>query len=67
MHTHKAIKSRSMEKGWTACVTPHKCAANPARQSAHGNIIVVDVCSCGATRKSEHNGRVNYGEWIEPR
>lgn len=65
-HTHKAIKSKSFERVWTDCVTPAKCAADSERQAAHGGIVDHDICSCGATRKTEINGRhVNYGPWIE--
>ena len=63
-HTHKAISEKGKDYGWTVCVTPHECAANPHRQVAHGNIIRHDVCSCGATRQTEINGgRSNYGPW----
>jgi len=51
---------------WTHCVTPAECAARPARQVAHGNIIRIDVCRCGAERSAEINGgRTNYGPWRE--
>ena len=63
-HTHKAIAKKSQDRGWTHCTTPDACAAKPARQRAHGNIIRVDVCSCGATRETEINGGgSNYGVW----
>jgi len=66
MHTHKAIASKSQDRGWTSCVTPHECAAHPRKQVAHGNIVRIDICSCGATRKSELNGgKCNYGSWTE--
>ncbi len=62
-HTHRA-KGEGEDRGWIYCVTPAECAANPARQQAHGNIIRTDMCSCGATRSSEVNGgRVNFGPW----
>jgi hypothetical protein len=64
-HTHKAIKAKSADYGWTCCVTPCECAARPRRQVAHGNIIRIDACSCGATRQTEINGGCsNYGPWI---
>lgn len=63
-HRHKAIQAHSKDYGWTTCVTPAECAARPERQDAHGNIVIVDVCSCGATRQAESNGgRVNFGPW----
>lgn len=63
MAHHHRPKSSDI-RGWTHCVTPDECAARPERGRAHGNIIRVDICSCGATRESEINGgRVNYGAW----
>jgi hypothetical protein len=48
------------------CVTPHECAANPQRGVAHGNVIYVDHCRCGAARQMESNGgRHNYGPWVD--
>jgi hypothetical protein len=65
-HTHRA-KPDSKVRGWTHCVTPRECAADPKRAVAHGNITRVDTCSCGATRLSETNGgRTNYAPWQEP-
>jgi hypothetical protein len=65
-HTHRAIPTQTKDLGWTACVTPQECAAHPARQIAHGNIVRVDACSCGATRSTEINGgRKNYGPWSD--
>ena len=66
MHTHKANPKKSRDYNWTECVTPHACAAHPERQQAHGNIIRVDMCGCGAYRSTEINGgRKNYGPWME--
>jgi hypothetical protein len=63
-HIHKAIPSKSRNRGWVHCVTPELCAADPWRQAAHGNIVRDDVCSCGATRETEINGfHKNYGPW----
>lgn len=65
-HTHRASPSRSTDRGWTTCVTPDECAARPERQSAHGGIVRIDVCSCGAVRRTEINGRRrNRGPWRE--
>jgi hypothetical protein len=65
-HTHKAVAKKSRDRGWTHCVTPDECAANPERQAAHGNIIRIDECSCGAVRQTEINGgRNNYSPWSE--
>jgi hypothetical protein len=67
MHVHKAVKERSQsEHGWVQCVTPDRCAAQPARQSAHGGIVRYQVCSCGAIRPVEINGaHRNYAPWPE--
>ena len=65
-HQHRAIRSQSKDRGWSHCVTPARCAAHAARQDAHGNIVRVDVCACGATRETEINLQSrNYGEWRE--
>jgi len=66
-HRHRAITAKQTERGWTACVTPNACAADSLRQRAHGSLLVVDRCSCGAVRRSEQNqGRLNRGEWARP-
>lgn len=64
VHRHKAILKLRREVGWTECVTPHACAAEPQRQAAHGAIVRVDMCACGETRLTEVNGgSINYGPW----
>jgi len=66
-HTHRAITASSVDYCWSHCVTPDECAARPARQVAHGGIVRVDVCRCGAVRHAEINaGRTNYGPWHHP-
>jgi len=68
-HRHQPARTKgaTREVAWTRCVTPALCAANPHRQSAHHNIMRVDTCACGATRKTESNYRmVNCGPWEEP-
>ena len=66
-HRHIPNKAQSKEVGWTHCVTPDKCAANPRRQAAHGNIVRVDVCYCGAAKRlvEINNSHANYGPWEE--
>lgn len=66
-HIHRANKAQSKEARWTHCVTPHKCAANPQRQAAHGNIVRVDVCYCGAAKRlvEINASEANYGPWEE--
>lgn len=68
-HTPKGSAARfGHEYPWTLCVTPVECAAHPERQAAHGGIVRVDTCRCGATRSIEQNGfhPANYGPWVEP-
>lgn len=63
-HKHQPIHDATM-KGWTQCVTPDQCAANPLRQSAHGSIVKRDRCHCGAYRDTEINQQCrNYGPWV---
>ena len=39
---------------------------NDPNQAAHGNVVVKDVCSCGAVRFVNVNGRhVEEGPWVE--
>lgn len=64
-HIHRVIKKETRDYGWCYCVTPAECAAKPLRQNAHGNIVRIDFCRCGAIRESEVNGNaINRGEWI---
>ena len=64
-HQHRArAGAKSCIIGWSHCVTPDKCAANPQRQSAHGNITEIVKCRCGAVRHTEiNNGVANHGPW----
>ena len=64
-HVHRAKTVRTV--GWSHCVTPTECAANPSRGIAHGNRTDIATCSCGAIRHSEYNGgRINHGPWSDP-
>lgn len=64
-HQHRArAGAKSCIVGWSHCVTPDECAANPQRQSAHGNITEIVTCRCGAVRHTEiNNGVANHGPW----
>ena len=64
-HQHRArAGAKSCIIGWSHCVTPDECAANPQRQSAHGNITEIVTCRCGAVRHTEiNNGVANHGPW----
>jgi hypothetical protein len=64
-HIHRAITAKSEDRSWTACITPEECAAYPTRQNAHGNIVRVDWCDCGARRLTEINQHWhNQGPWM---
>ena len=40
--------------------------AHPENRAAHGNIVVIDTCACGATRATNVNGNhIERGPWIE--
>jgi len=61
-HRHRPVESESRTVGWTHCVVPGGCSG-----AAHGGVVHVDACSCGATRKTERNGRhVGRGPWEAP-
>ena len=45
---HQHRKHTSREQCWTYCVAGHA-----GDHVAHGNIVVIDKCRCGATRSSE--------------
>jgi hypothetical protein len=62
MHRHKAVST--IERGWTECVTPDRCAWSPGLRDAHGGVVETDLCSCGAWRRTETNGQArNRGPW----
>lgn len=61
-HKHKMVRSKQKEKGFSGCVAPYAC--NP---SSHGNITIIDTCSCGATRRTNINqNHQERGAWVEP-
>lgn len=69
-HRHKAKPKLSRDYGWTHCVLPpgYEFDARGRRHDdgAHGGIVIVDRCGCGAERLLEANGgRRNYGPWEE--
>ena len=58
-HTHRAIKTKAKDYGWTHCVLDHWHGG-----ASHGCIVRVDECKCGAVRKTEINGvHRDYGQW----
>ena len=59
-HRHRADPTLEREHGYSHCVTPHTC--NP---SAHGWIMRIDTCRCGAERWSNQNQHhVEMGPWV---
>jgi hypothetical protein len=60
-HKHKAVKTSQTLRSWNGCVSPDTCKG--AR--AHGNVIYVDLCRCGATRRTEVNQtHETRGAWV---
>ena len=61
-HEHRPVQSRVEAGFW--CVTPARCAARPDRQAAHGGVVTIEVCRCGAERWTETNAGVeNRSPW----
>jgi len=64
--THKHKPHHTSERVWSHCITPDECAARPERQRAHGGIVRIDTCRCGAIRRAEITiARTNYGPWLK--
>lgn len=62
MHAHRANTKKRETLAYTGPV------AHPTNPEAHGGTCVVDHCSCGATRRTNRNGRAReIGEWVEPK
>ena len=60
-HRHKA-QGDGREYGWSGCVNPDECRDGGV---AHGNIVSVEECVCGARRETEHNaGRAVSSGWL---
>jgi hypothetical protein len=57
-HVHKAISGKTQILGWTGCVKRRPCDGK-----AHGGVVYLDRCRCGAVRRIESNGnrKVNGG------
>jgi hypothetical protein len=51
-HAHRAVPGEHRTVGWTGCVT-----GKPDCGAAHGAVVHVDRCRCGAKRYIETNGR----------
>jgi hypothetical protein len=62
MHKHRAITKNRTTEDYQGPV------AHPSKPEAHGGKRQVDVCSCGATRRTNVNGKAReQGPWIEPK
>ena len=62
-HQHK-IKT-STDRGFTGPVTDETAGRYAQNQAAHGNIVRIDTCACGAVRRTNINGRHReYGRWV---
>jgi len=60
-HRHQALAGRTVTRCFTGPVSRHE---NPA---AHGGVTLVHYCACGATRRTNQNGRhIERGPWQEP-
>lgn len=58
------VAERSETYGWTRCVARNR-ACNGA---AHGAVVNVGTCRCGAVRQTETNGRHREeGSWLAPK
>lgn len=61
-HVHKAIQSKSEDRGYVYCEV-RDCVGEHT-ESAHGGIVRTERCKCGSTRKIEINrGAKNLGFW----
>lgn len=59
-HRHRAIADRCRTAPFNGAVGLRE---NPA---AHGGVCYIDVCACGAERRSNCNGgHEERGEWVE--
>lgn len=62
MHRHQAKPSLRKLRAWTHCVAPTSC-----KPEAHGGVVYLDTCGCGAVRYTTINQ--NFTErsaWISP-
>jgi hypothetical protein len=60
-HKHVARPSATRQMPWTHCVVGERCDG-----VAHGHVVFVEACMCGAKRLIESNmGRLGYGRWTE--
>jgi hypothetical protein len=61
-HRHQSHHDRG-PYGWTHCVASGGCDG-----AAHGGIVTLEICACGAERSTETNGRhERSGPWRMPK
>lgn len=59
--THRHMAESSQEVCFSGSVNKRGTDENPM---AHGNICVIETCACGATRRTNVNGRhTEEGDW----
>lgn len=58
-HRHRAEKTTN--RPYTGPVSTRE------NRAAHGGVCVVDVCKCGAERRTNSNGgHLERGPWVQP-
>lgn len=61
-HKHRAVRERAADRPYLGPVSADE------NRAAHGGICRVDVCACGAQRRTNINGRhTERGQWaVQP-
>jgi hypothetical protein len=58
-HRHRPLPSKQRTVGYVHCQSPGRC--NPR---SHGGVTFIDVCRCGAQRRTNGNaGGREIGPW----
>lgn len=61
IHRHRAIAAQRHVQAF------HGPVASPEVRAAHGNVCCIDVCACGAHRRTNVNGNhAERGPWLSP-
>ena len=62
MAKHRHYAHIHVTHGWSHCMVSGSC-----RGTAHGAVVHIDTCHCGATRATESTGRHSASDgWHEP-